>query len=177
MRRAALLLGVAGALAAPATVDAGVTSVRVAQREFRFTLNRTAVAPGTIEFKVRNRGQDGHNLVVRSRSGRKVLAELPVVLVGDTASLRVRLRRVGYYPLVCTIDDHLARGMRTRLRVRRRSRLRRGPGERLAAWVYTGPLGHLWSTAADLGSFFARSLASRVQRRLPGSGRRSSARR
>ena len=113
------MLGVAGALAAPAAVASATTPVRVAQREFRFTLSRTVVAPGTIEFRVRNRGRDGHNLVVLSRSGRKVLAESPVVPVGDTASLRVRLRRAGYYPLVCTIDDHLARGMRTRIRVRR----------------------------------------------------------
>jgi len=122
LRRAALLLGAAGALVAPATADARVTSVRVAQREFRFTLRPAAVAPGVVEFKVRNLGQDGHNLVVLSRSRKKVVAELPVVPVGDTARLRVRLRRVGYFPLICTIDDHLARGMRTRLRVRRRRR-------------------------------------------------------
>lgn len=42
--------------------------------------------------------------------------------------------------------------------------MRRGPGERIAAWLYTGPLGHLWSTAADLGVFFARSLAARARR-------------
>lgn len=119
MRRAALTLGVAGSLAAPAAVDAGPVSVRVVQREFSFALSRAVVPPGTVEFRVRNRGRDGHNLVVLSRSGRKVLAELPVVPVGETDSLRVRLRRAGLYPLVCTIDDHLARGMRTRLRVRR----------------------------------------------------------
>jgi hypothetical protein len=120
MRWAALLLGAAGVLAAPVTVDAGVRSVGVVQREFHLTLDRTVVRPGTIDLNVRNRGRDGHNLVVMSRSGRRVLGELPVVPVGGTGSLRVRLRRAGYYPLLCTVDDHLARGMRTRLRVRRR---------------------------------------------------------
>ena len=55
--------------------------------------------------------------------------------------------------------------------------VRRGPAERVAAWLYTGPLGHLWSTAADLGSFFFRSLLTRAQRRLPGAGMRARARR
>ena len=44
--------------------------------------------------------------------------------------------------------------------------VRRGPGERLAAWLYTGPLGHFWSTAADLGAFFVRSLLTGARRRL-----------
>jgi hypothetical protein len=44
--------------------------------------------------------------------------------------------------------------------------VRRGPGERLAAWLYTGPLGHFWSTTADLGEFFFGSLAERGRQRL-----------
>ena len=43
---------------------------------------------------------------------------------------------------------------------------RRGPGERIVAWLYTGPLGHFWSTFADLGSFFLRTIAKRAQRRV-----------
>jgi hypothetical protein len=27
---------------------------------------------------------------------------------------------------------------------------------RLAAWLYTGPLGHLWSTVADIASLWTR---------------------
>ena len=55
----------------------------------------------------------------------------------------------------------------------------RGPAERVAAWVVTGPLGHLYSVLADVAVLLARSLASRAQRwaqrKLSGSGRRSSA--
>ncbi|MEX1143022.1 MAG: hypothetical protein WD399_10500 [Thermoleophilaceae bacterium] len=43
---------------------------------------------------------------------------------------------------------------------------RRTAGERLAAWLVTGPLGHLWSVVADLSAFAARSAATRVARRL-----------
>jgi hypothetical protein len=46
--------------------------------------------------------------------------------------------------------------------------LRRGPGERLTAWLVTGPLGHLWSVVADLTGFALRSLATRAGRRLRG---------
>jgi hypothetical protein len=30
------------------------------------------------------------------------------------------------------------------------------PHRRLLAWIYTGPLGHLWSTAADVALLWAR---------------------
>lgn len=56
--------------------------------------------------------------------------------------------------------------------------IRRSPAERLAAWIVTGPLGHLWSAVADIGSFAVLAGASRVrQRMLAGLGRRPSARR
>jgi hypothetical protein len=42
--------------------------------------------------------------------------------------------------------------------------LRRGPRERFAAWLVTGPLGHLWSVVADVTSFALRSLARRIAR-------------
>jgi hypothetical protein len=42
--------------------------------------------------------------------------------------------------------------------------MRRGPGERLAAWIYTGPLGHFWSTAADLACFSLARVRARRRR-------------
>ena len=35
-------------------------------------------------------------------------------------------------------------------------RIRRGPGERALAWLYTGPFGHLYGTAADIGVLWTR---------------------
>ncbi|MEK6230122.1 MAG: hypothetical protein AABM31_12465 [Actinomycetota bacterium] len=46
--------------------------------------------------------------------------------------------------------------------------LRRGPSERMAAWLATGPLGHLYSAVADLAVFAAGSLFTRARRRLRG---------
>jgi hypothetical protein len=35
---------------------------------------------------------------------------------------------------------------------------------RLAAWLVTGPLGHLWAGLLDWGELLARALAGRVRR-------------
>ncbi len=42
----------------------------------------------------------------------------------------------------------------------------RGPYERLAAWLVTGPLGHLYSVLADLTVYFVRWTLQRAKRRL-----------
>ena len=42
----------------------------------------------------------------------------------------------------------------------------RGPPERLAAWLVTGPLGHLYSVVADLAVYFTRWMVQRARRRL-----------
>jgi hypothetical protein len=54
--------------------------------------------------------------------------------------------------------------------------LRRGPPERLVAWVVTGPLGHLWSVLVDVVVLWTRYGLFRL-RRLAGAGRRPSSRR
>ena len=37
------------------------------------------------------------------------------------------------------------------------------PRDRLAAWIVTGPLGHLWSVLADVAVLFARYGWSRLK--------------
>jgi hypothetical protein len=41
--------------------------------------------------------------------------------------------------------------------------LRRSRAERLVAWLVTGPLGHLWSTLADVALLLARYARARVR--------------
>jgi hypothetical protein len=43
---------------------------------------------------------------------------------------------------------------------------RRGLSERFAAWIYTGPLGHLWGALADISEMWLRWMWSRVRTRL-----------
>jgi len=44
--------------------------------------------------------------------------------------------------------------------------VRRGPAERLAAWVVTGPPGHLWSALADVAELWARYGLARLRGRV-----------
>jgi hypothetical protein len=40
------------------------------------------------------------------------------------------------------------------------------PWRRFAAWLYTGPLGHLWSTLADIATLWAKWAAAMIRARL-----------
>lgn len=101
---------------AGSTTKPGV-AVGVAEREFRIAAYRKAVPPGRVRFNVTNYGEDTHNLVVRGPGG--FLAQTGEVRAGQRAALATKLRRTGTYSLLCTQADHLARGMRTKLIVRR----------------------------------------------------------
>jgi hypothetical protein len=46
-------------------------------------------------------------------------------------------------------------------------RLRRGPRERLQAWLVTGPLGHLWSATADVVELSVRWQLARLRGQAP----------
>ena len=124
MRRARLILPLAlcaaAAAVAPGAAQAPTpgTAVGVAEREFTISPYRRSVRPGLVRFNVRNYGEDGHNLVVVDPQGRK-LVESPEIEPGARYTLPVRLRRQGVYRLLCTQADHLRRGMKARIRVRR----------------------------------------------------------
>ena len=95
------------------------TAVGLGEREWRITLYRGTVPTGRVAFNVRNFGEDGHDLAVRTASGR-VLGALGEISPGDTARLSVRLRKPGRYRLFCSLAGHEAKGMRALLRVKRR---------------------------------------------------------
>jgi plastocyanin len=122
---AALAVAAPAALAAvpSAPAPSGGTAVGVAQREFYITAYRHTVAPGLVRFNVRNFGEDTHNFVVRGPHG--YLKAGPDVGSGDSMTLSVKLRRQGTYLLLCTRADHLRRGMKTKLVVRKPARPKR----------------------------------------------------
>ena len=107
----AALLAAAGAWAATSS-----TAVGVRLDEFSVAAYRKHVPAGVVRFNVTNAGEDPHDLAVRDGRGR-VVARLRELAAGERATLRVRLRRTGVYRLLCTIADHEARGMLTRVRV------------------------------------------------------------
>ncbi len=106
-----------------APTPSGGTAIGVAQREFYITAYRRTVAPGLVRFNVRNFGEDTHNFVVRGPRG--YLKAGPDVSAGDSMTLAVKLRREGTYLLLCTRADHLRRGMKTKLVVRKPARRKR----------------------------------------------------
>jgi plastocyanin len=118
---AAALAALAGAGAATATagpLDGQSSTVGVSEREFRISPYRRSVPPGRVKFNVRNFGEDVHDLVVVSPKGRR-LGTTGEIRAGEQGVLKVRLRTPGTYRLVCTQGDHSARGMRSRIVVRR----------------------------------------------------------
>ena len=92
-------------------------SIGVSAREFHLTAYRKTVAPGKVRFNVMNYGEDTHNLVVTGPGG--FTRQTGDIGSGDQATLAIKLGRTGTYKLLCTKADHLERGMRTRLVVRR----------------------------------------------------------
>lgn len=46
----------------------------------------------------------------------------------------------------------------------------RAPAERVLAWLYTGPLGHLYGVVADVAVLWARYALSRLRERYPPGG-------
>jgi len=110
-------LASAGSAGAAPSARPASTAVGVGEREFRISVYRPVVAPGPLRLNVTNRGEDVHDLVVLDRRGRR-LATSGEIGAGARATIRVTLRRAGTYRLLCTRDDHAARGMRAQLRVR-----------------------------------------------------------
>ena len=115
--RVALAIALAAlAVGAPA-VGAAQRSLGVSLREFRVGPYRENVRVGTLRIHAYNYGEDPHDLVLRTRTGR-VVARTPEIRAGERFTVSVRLRRAGTYYLVCSLPGHEEAGMRARLRVR-----------------------------------------------------------
>jgi hypothetical protein len=95
------------------------TAVGVGEREWRISLYRSEVPTGRVKLNVRNFGEDGHDLAIRTASGR-VLGAIGEVRPGRSATLSVRMRKPGRYRVFCSLEGHEAKGMRAVLRVKRR---------------------------------------------------------
>ena len=99
--------------------DLPPTPVGVGEREWRIALYRSKVPTGRVKFNVRNFGEDGHDLAIRTFAGR-VLGSIPELRPGRTGTLTVRLREPGRYRVFCSLEGHEAKGMHAVLRVKKR---------------------------------------------------------
>jgi plastocyanin len=112
----ALLAAVVLALAAPGTA-AAPARLLVGAKEFRLTLSRASIKAGPAVVQLVNYGQDAHDLRLRRVGGRRIY-RIATVAPGDVGELDAKLLP-GTYRLWCSIADHAALGMRTKLVVRR----------------------------------------------------------
>ena len=92
--------------------------IRAYRGQFRFTLSRTTVKPGSAIVQLAIRGEDPHDLrLVRARAPRARAAAVPEMLPGGVGEWRGRLTR-GRWTLYCSLPGHKRAGMRATLTVR-----------------------------------------------------------
>ncbi len=103
------------AVVAPSLVQAKATAhtasktVTVAASEFKFVLSTKSAAPGSVTFKVTNKGHVQHDFKI---DGKKT----PLISPGKSATLKVTLKK-GSYPYQCTVPGHAAAGMKGTFKV------------------------------------------------------------
>jgi uncharacterized cupredoxin-like copper-binding protein len=117
---------VAGALLTP-RASGGSRVVNVVERDFRVSVSATRLRPGTVVFRVANRGPDAHELIVMRDSGRlplrpdgitvneeglekQTVGVLEPAGAGRVRELRVKLTP-GRYVLLCNMYGHYMGGM------------------------------------------------------------------
>ena len=128
LRRCVLLASLTMMLAVPAGTAFAVrpetqpTAVGIAEREHYITPYRRSVPVGLVKLNIRNYGEDVHNLVIRGPG--RFTAVGPDVEAGTGTTWTVRLRRPGTYSLLCTRANHLKLGMKSRLKVVRKTQRR-----------------------------------------------------
>jgi uncharacterized cupredoxin-like copper-binding protein len=82
-----------------------LATVKVAAKEFKFTLSAKTAKRGVVVFKVTNVGALQHDFEI---SGRKT----KLLSHGQSDTLRVTFLRKGTYPYKCTVPGHATQGMK-----------------------------------------------------------------
>lgn len=119
----ALVAGVAAAATAGASPEANTaarSAVQARGSEFRVTLSRKVVKPGSVRVEFVNFGEDDHDLAIQ-RKGGGATVRLNEIRPGERDVVTTTMRR-GTYVFWCTLSDHKARGMRAELKVRKAKR-------------------------------------------------------
>jgi uncharacterized cupredoxin-like copper-binding protein len=110
---AALMLS---AIAAPSLVQAQVrahaasATVTAAETEFKIKLSTKSAKPGTVTFKVTNKGTIQHDFKI---NGKKT----PLISPGKSTTLKVTFKKAGSYFYECTVPGHAAAGMKGNFKI------------------------------------------------------------
>jgi plastocyanin len=103
-----------GATATPTPTPTYPSRTNVDLDEWFVRPSYRALAAGPIEFNANNRGEDDHNLAVRS--GATEYGKIDVA-PGDSVSMTLNLA-IGTYTLYCSLPDHEEAGMKVDISVR-----------------------------------------------------------
>ena len=95
------------------------TPVGLGMREYRFSVYRSSVHAGRVNFNMTNFGEDAHNLRLTGPGGYRSAVSRDVAPAGGHLRFTVHLLRAGTYRLVCLKPGHAAKGMKATLRVTR----------------------------------------------------------
>jgi uncharacterized cupredoxin-like copper-binding protein len=79
--------------------------VKVAAKDFKFTLSRKSAPHGKVTFRLTNKGPTPHDFKI---AGKKT----PVIKKGKSASITVTLKKGKRYTYICTVLGHAKLGMK-----------------------------------------------------------------
>jgi plastocyanin len=110
---AALAALTLSAVAAPALAQAAAvahmattaTTVNVTASEYKFKLSKTSAKPGTVTFKITNKGAIAHTFQINKHT-------TAMIQPGKTKTLKVTFTKAGSYGYKCTVPGHAALGMK-----------------------------------------------------------------
>ncbi len=104
------MLAFAGVSSAATKAQHRTQTVAVTMTEFRFVFTPKTVHPGTVSFRLANKGKLVHDLLIAGKRS-------ALIGPGKTGALTVTLHK-GRYPYRCTVPGHADAGMKGTLVVR-----------------------------------------------------------
>ena len=99
-----------GLVQAHIKVHAAAATVTVAASEYKFVLSTKSAKPGTVTFKVTDKGHIQHDFEI---DGKKTSLISP----GRSATLKVTFKKAGSYPYLCTVPGHAELGMKGNFKI------------------------------------------------------------
>ena len=96
------------------SASAAGKTVTVDETDYKISLSKTTLTPGTYTFKIADKGQTTHALEIDGPGVSDVKSDS--VSPGGSASLTVTLKK-GTYEVYCPIDGHKGLGMDTKITV------------------------------------------------------------
>lgn len=105
---AAATVAVADTAHASAHAAAG-TTINVTAVDYKFKLSASSAKPGSVTFKISNKGQTSHDFSIDHKTSK-------LIGPGQSTTLTVTLK-AGSYPYLCTVPGHAALGMKGTFKV------------------------------------------------------------